>query len=165
MVKIIVRTITPKSMNVRQYEDKLRDVVKQEVGIVERMYMRVSRGFSAPQPKYKKTVRKQPARGGVIVGTVSTDDVRMVNLDRGTRCRWAVMSQDFRPRTTPRTLGIKGRQGRAVIRGRRAMTARGIAVRPGIQPRHWTDEIAERREQLFHNKMRKAMKLAADHTF
>jgi hypothetical protein len=165
MVKIIMRTITPKSMNVQQYEDKLRAVVKEEVGIVERMYMRVSRGFSPPQPKYKKTVRKQPSRGGVIVGTVSTDDVRMVNLDRGTKRRWAVMSQDFRPRTTPRTLGIKASQGRTVIRGRQAMTARGISVRPGIEPRRWTEEIAKRREEPFKNKMRRAMKLAADHTF
>jgi hypothetical protein len=165
MVKIIMRTITPKSMNVRQYEDKLRKVVKEETEIVERMYMRVSRGFSAPPPKYKKTVRKQPSRGGVIVGTTSTDDRRMVNLDRGTKKRWAVMSQDFRPRTTPRTLGIKGRQGRSVIRGRTAMTQRGISARPGIEPRKWTDEIGKRREPMFENKMRRAMKLAADHTF
>lgn len=165
MVKIIVRTITPKSMNIIQYEQKLRNVVKEEVDIMERMYKRVSSGFSPPQPKYKKTVRKQPARGGVIVGTVSTDDRRMYYLDVGTHRRWAVMSDDFRPRTTPRTLGIKGKQGRTVIRGKEAMTARGISVRPGIEPRRYTDEIAERRKPLFENKMRRAMKLAADHTF
>lgn len=162
MVKIFIKTIKAKSMNVKQYGDKMEKAIRSETDIFERMYMRVSKGFSAPRPKYKKTFKRQFTR---MVGTTSTDDRRMVNLDRGTKKRWAVMSQDFRPRTTPRTLGIKGRQGRSVIRGRRAMTQRGISARPGIEPRRWTDEIAKRREQPFLNKMRRAMKLAADHTF
>jgi hypothetical protein len=149
-------------MNIMQYEAKLRKVVREETEIVERMYKRVSDGFSPPKPKYKKTVRKV---GGNIRGTTSTDDRRMFHLDRGTKTRWAVMSPDFRPRTTKRTLGIRGRQGRSVIRGRQAMTARSIAARPGIEPRQWTIEIRRRRNNPFLDKMRRAMKLAADHTF
>lgn len=162
MAKIILRIIIPKSMNILQYERKLRAVVKEETGIVERMYMRVSRGFSSPQPTYKKTVR---LIRGDLRGTTSTDEKRMVYLDKGTNTRWAVMSQDFRPRTTPRTLGIKQTRGRTVIRGRKAMTARNIAPRPGIKPRHYTDEIAKRRKPWFEKKMQRAIGQAARETF
>jgi hypothetical protein len=88
--------------------------------------------------------------GGDAVVTVSTDSELYGYLNDGTDLRWAVMNDPFVPKTSPR----RSRAGSGVrtynkngeytaIRGRRAMQAHNIAPRPGIQARHFDDQLEE----------------------
>lgn len=84
--------------------------------------------------------------GGDMYIRITTEDPVFGYLDEGTSIRWAVMSRDFRAKTEVRSFGSFPGSGRAVIRGRGAMTSRGIAPRPGITAREWTKLITEIRE-------------------
>lgn len=157
---IIIQPLIPRTRILRadKYQSAIKDALIEEAGIQERMYMRVGRGFSDP-PEFKTKLLR--GSFGVTAIELSTNSEPFIYIDQGTKERWAVMSDDFRPRTTKRTLGIKGKQGQAVIRGKSAMMARGIAVRPGIEAREYTQEIAERRQKPFAKKMQAAINKAA----
>ncbi|MCB1677006.1 MAG: hypothetical protein KDI01_12000 [Halioglobus sp.] len=74
---------------------------------------------------------------------VSTTDERWVYNALGTSLRWAVMSSDFSPKTTPNSLNASRGSGRTVIRGRMAMIRKGMSPRPGIEARNWHVIIAQ----------------------
>lgn len=76
--------------------------------------------------------------GGDLYVRVTTDDPIFGYLDEGTSIRWALMSRDFQAKTQVRTLSSFPGSGHAVLRGKSAMTKRGIGPRPGIDAREWT---------------------------
>lgn len=158
--KIMVTSMLIRSRiwDAEKYRRAFRRALEQEAQIMENMYMLVGKGFT-DQPTFEKEI-KVGVRGS-FSATVKTDSVPFIYIDQGTHERWAVMSDDFRPRTTKRTLGIKGQQGKAVIRGKSAMLSRGISVRPGIEPREYSDEIAKRREKKFPALVQKELNKVA----
>lgn len=79
-------------------------------------------------------------------------------LDQGTKIRWALMSRDWRSKTTRRSFSSRPGEGRAVLRGRRAMLAAGIGPRPGIEAREWTNLLMENRKRPFQRNMGKAVR-------
>lgn len=93
-----------------------------------------------PEFLVKVSLSRGSGPSGVVVWT---GNAIYRYLDEGTRVRWAVMSRDWRSKTTPRFIGSGPGAGRVVIRGRRAMIARGIGPRPGIQGREWTLAIGQ----------------------
>lgn len=162
MAQIIFKPILPKGIKISAYKDAIDRALREEGKVIEKRYTSVSRNFSSPVVRYDT---KGPR--GIIDRslTISTRDVRMVMLDRGTSRRWAVMSKDFRPKTRVRSLSSRRGAGRTLIRGRRAMTARGIKPLKGIQARLWSDEIAKRRQKTFARQVQKEINAAAKRTF
>lgn len=86
-------------------------------------------------------------------------------LDEGTSIRWAVMSRNWRSKTKVRVLQSGAGAGRAVIWGKRAMLRRGIAPRPGIKARHWTQTITARRLGPFEAGMRDSIRRGAEKAY
>ena len=161
MAQIIFKPILPKGMKISVYKDAIDRALREEGEIIKGLYTGVSRSFSSPvryETKGPRGVRNRSL-------TVSTRDVRMVMLDRGTSHRWAVMSKDFRPKTRVRSLSSRRGTGRTIIRGSRAMKARGIAPRPGIKARFFSDEIAKREKSPFADRVQDEINAAAKRTF
>lgn len=162
MPRILLRSIKPKSINLAKYTKEVFGQLRQEGKEIEKLYKNSSSTWN-PKPKFTTVFTRLGRVEAKIV--VSTKDVRYVNLDRGTKKRWAVMSSPFSPKSRVRSLSASSGTGKAVIRGRRAMQARGIAPRPGIKPRKFSAEIVKRRRPIFFRNMRAAMKRAAKGTF
>lgn len=161
MAKIRFRPVVPKRMNIRQMGRAIERALILEGNSIESLYRNVSDGFSS-SATYKKTNIRSFRATGI---RVSTDDVRMVNLDTGTNTRWAVMSKDFQPKTSVRRLSTRSGSGRTVIRGRKAMTARGIRPRPGIKARKFSEEIVAQRQRPFADRVQNAIDLAANNLY
>jgi hypothetical protein len=158
---VVITPIRPKRMKIAQYRKGIENAVEFEARTIEALYRNVSDGFSTPVT-YVKTRLKKRSSFGI---RVATKDIRMVSLDLGTSKRWAVMSDDFVPKTIPGRLSSRGGSGRAVIRGRRAMSARNIRPRPGIKARKFSEEIVKTREREFPQRVQRAIDLAAKKTY
>lgn len=91
------------------------------------------------QPKAVAVVK---GRGGDYVLSVQLTPadlaLRWRFLDGGTSVRYAIMSDDFVPKTTPKLLSSKAGKGGVV-----AFTPHN-APRPGIEARGWSELIAKR---------------------
>ncbi len=159
MVSIIYKAILPKGMNIRGYENVIRKQLKKEGKQIKELYVGIHNTWSKPV-KYDEKFSFTPLEMKV---RISTKDVRLVNLDLGTKTRWAVMSNPFTPKTRKRKLRSFRGQGRVVVRGSRAM--RRIGPMKGIEPREFSKEIRDRREPKFQRDMTRAMKRAARGTF
>ena len=78
-------------------------------------------------------------------------------LEAGTRVRWAVMSKDYRSKTSPGGWDSGQGGGRVVIAGKKAMMKRGIRPRPGIQARRWLDTVVHRNRSHYREALEKAI--------
>ena len=88
-----------------------------------------------------------------------TDDKIYNILNAGTSIRWAVMSQDFIPKTAPKFIGSGPGGGHVVIRGG-AMIKAGIPARPGIEARKWDEAVKEKMAPEFEKEMQSALQKA-----
>lgn len=88
---------------------------------------------------------------------VTTNDPRWYYLNVGTNIRWAVLTPDFIPKTTPRQLHGRPGQGQVLIAGKLAMLARGLPPRPGIKARQWIDIIVQKEGPIFKQKYREIL--------
>lgn len=118
-------------------------------------------------PSFETLISLSGGDAAALTGPVGTDAQvnKFVWLDKGTRIRWAVMSKDWRSKTRPGRLNSGPGSGRVVIAGRRAMQARNIAPRPGIQARNWTELVAKRRRRPYQRAMVKSMQRVARKAF
>lgn len=159
MVSIRYKAIIPKEMNIAKYATIIQQQLRKEGREIEKLYVGIHNTWSKPvkyDNKLTFTSREMKVR-------VSTKDVRLVNLDLGTKRRWAVMSNPFTPKTKVRRLRSSRGRGKVVVKGARAM--RRIGHMPGIKPREFSKEIRDRREPKFQRNMTRAMKRAAKGTF
>lgn len=160
-ITVEVKPIKPGPFHKGPYRDELNKALREEGAKIKTQLILPTKKWSK-KPSFRKKVRLVMREASV---KVTTEDKRYRYLDKGTKKRWAVMSSDFKPKTTPRTLGSRRGQGKAVIRGKQAMQARGIKPRPGIQPREFTDEAAKRRKPWFEKRIDKAIARAAKQSF
>lgn len=79
-------------------------------------------------------------------------------LDKGTSIRWALMSSDWKSKTSPGKLAASGGSGRVVIAGRSAMQKRNIAPRPGIKARGWSKTVVRQNQRRFPNRIGAAIR-------
>lgn len=118
------------------------------------------------QDIYKKTVaswKKKPVFDIQIqldtnawTLTVFTENNIYRFLHDGTSERWALMSDDFVPKTVPRLLGSNPGAGVAVFKGKKQMQAHGLEAQKGIDAREWTQEIIKQEEKRFIESIEKA---------
>jgi len=89
-----------------------------------------------------------------VIGQVSTSDDNYYYLTRGTRVRYAIMSNDFRAKTRPGTLPSRPGRGGFVTLTRNPL--------PGIKARNFDKIIKARTEKKFlqiaKRKLREAVK-------
>lgn len=104
------------------------------------------------KPQFEMDVDIEHDQASVTVGT-NNDIYRF--LHDGTKERWALMSDDFEPKTHPRILGVGPGQGSVILRGRSQFGQR--AAQPGIKAREWTQEIIKREEKNFQKNMQAAI--------
>lgn len=120
--------------------------------------------------KHKPTFAKDEIHTTEQIGVTVGPDLKTLPgrvwmfLDGGTKIRWAVMSGDWKSKTRPNFLGSGRGRGRAVIWGRRAMQKRGIAPRPGIRARHWSEAIHKLRAAKFEAQLRREFEIIAKDT-
>lgn len=160
MPRILFKSLPPKQLQVTRYSKEILDQLRAEGKEIKTLYQNSSSTWK-PKPKFRTDFR---AKGLDASIKISTRDVRYVNLDRGVKNRWAVMSADYRPKSKVRSLTASAGRGKVVIRGHQAMQARGIKPLK-IKAREFSKEIVKRRRPFFIKNMRSAMKRAARKSF
>ena len=166
-VQTSMKLIVPKDY-AKHYEaaisKEIGKALKVEAAIVRRAFERTTRTWTK-RPKFRVWSRQAgyAGLGGKYIPklSVSSQDEIYYYVSKGTAIRWAVMSQDFRPKTRPRVIGSRTGRGGAVIVGRKAMTARNIQPRPGIKAREFDEEIKKRRTPWFQKRIEKAVAAGA----
>jgi hypothetical protein len=86
---------------------------------------------------------------------------KWVWLERGTKIRWALMTGDWRSKTSRGVLGSGSGGGGVVIVGKRAMMRRNIKPRPGIQARNFIAEMNKVRSRKFKGELEKTFGIIA----
>lgn len=157
-----MKSIKPKSMNIREYRSIILKQLRLEGIQLKKELLRPTKTWKK-RVSFKKTLRTVKLS---TILRVSTSDKRYRFLNDGTQIRWAIMSPNFQPKSQVRSLVARRGRGGAVIRGRTAMTKRNIRpIKPGIKARHFTGEVVKKRRPVFFFNMRRAMKRAAKGTF
>jgi len=88
--------------------------------------------------------------------TYADNEILFYN-NEGTAIRWALMSSDWSSQTKPGRIPARPGRGHVVIAGRAAMTARGIAPRPGIEGRHWDKQIVAKEQKPYEREVLKEL--------
>ena len=162
MPSVLIKSLRPRPMRVKGYRDIILDQLWKEGAQIRKLLTQATRTWQ-PAVRFRTDRRVAGLRAEV---RVSTKDIRFISVDRGTKKRWAIMSHDFKPKSQVRSLRASSGAGGTVIRGSKAMIARGIApIRPGIKARNFSVEVRKIRRPVFHYNMRRAMKRAAKGTF
>lgn len=89
-----------------------------------------------------------------VIGRYTTEEKIVKFLDEGTSVRYAVLSPDWRSKTTPRFIGSGAGSGRVMFVSKKR-------PQPGIKARHWTDEIKKATLPLFRAEVQAAFARAA----
>lgn len=155
-VSVEFKPIIPKELNIKAYSDAATKLLKQEAKIIKREFSKTTKTFNNPV----KFAERNTSTRSQLSRLVFASDKQYFFVTRGTRIRWALMSQDFNAKTSARVIGSRRGRGRAVIIGKRAMQARNIAPRPGIKAREFDLEIVKRRQPKFVRNANKAFNLA-----
>lgn len=146
MIKI--EPVKPKQFKIPGIKGRLERMLSEEAWIQIRMLQKVTRTWKGAKPRFKREIEVD--RGNMQMDILPYGSEKAVNkwrwLNDGTRVRHALMSPNWRSKTTPRTMG--SRMGR----GRMLFVSRKIR-RPGIEAREWTQEAAERRTPKFIKKV------------
>lgn len=157
------KIIKPKKLNQDAIRLEILNALRKEGREIKTEYEKTTATWKR-KPEFEILVglTRPPGSASVLVGT----DNEIYNyLDQGTRIRWALMSQDWRSKTTPRRIGSGPGAGRVIIAGRRAMQRRGIGPRPGIKAREFSETIRKRRKKKFTQGMIGAMRRGANKAF
>lgn len=160
MPLVKLKAILPKGvLQPREVARAVRNKLVDEGRIVQRA-LRGTVGTWRNAPTFEMTQHVAPTQGQAIYVTVSpAGDPEAVRhfkfVNDGTAVRWAVMSKDFRPKTTPGKL--KAGPGKPpadpVLRGRSQM----FSPRPGIVARKFTFIIKADRQPKFSTAVRAAL--------
>lgn len=126
--------------------NKLEKVMDKEADIIERMFKRTTKTWRHNVEFYRQI---DLAANDSLEVVVWTEDPIYYYLDRGTYVRHAVMDKRFKPKTKPNVIGSSvGAYPDPVFVSKNVN-------RPGIEPRHFTDEIFDRRINPYLKKLRK----------
>ncbi len=160
-LKVEFIPIVPKKLfDVRAFSVASEKLLKDEAKVLKREFDKTTKTF-----KHRVTfATKNTSTRNRLSQLVFASDKPYFFVVRGTRVRWALMSQDFSAKTRARVIGSRGGKGGVVILGKRAMQARGIAPRPGIKAREFDDVIIKLRQPKFLRSVNNAFAVAAKKT-
>lgn len=154
MARIVMKVKVAKQYDIAKMTKEINRVLNEESRAMQTEFKKTTKTWSRPPKFQKKKIFVFNGRGI----RVFTTDKKMLWLNRGTKTRWAVMSSDFTPKTRTRVIGSRSGSGRAILKGRRIMTARGMGAKPGIKAREFDKEIAKRRKPKFAKNVKTAIK-------
>jgi len=150
-VSIQLKQIKPHKLSSRAVRARVLNALTAEGKSVVGEYNKTIATWRGSKPRFEYLVGYKGGELTVVVGPTGDEKgvKKWIWLDEGTKVRWAVMSRDWESKTNPGWYGSGPGAGRVVIAGKRAMMARGIPPRPGIEARRWTQLIAKRRKSKF----------------
>lgn len=154
MAQILLKVKVAKQYDIVKLTKQIDRVLNEEARILTNEFKKTTKTWSRPPKFQKKKIFVFNGRGIRIF----TKDKKMLWVNKGTKKRWAVMSPDFTPKTRTRVIGSRSGSGRAILKGRRIMTARGMGAKPGIKARNFDKEIARRRKPKFTRNVKTAIK-------
>jgi hypothetical protein len=131
----------------------LADGVQTEGEIQQREYEKTTRTWRN-KPDHELEFSQTKAE---IKATNITNDKVYFFLHEGTKVRYAVLSPDWKSKTTPRRLVSGTGRGRVLFVSKKHPM-------PGIEAREWTDVIIRNRKRPFKKNMESIMRTIA-HTY
>jgi len=144
----------------------LRKAVEAEAFEHRRLLRQTTKEWTGVRPQFRSETIVGPTQ--IVISTApygkGPGAKKWGWLEEGTRIRWAVMSKDWRSKTRRAWLASRRGRGRVVIAGKRAMMARNIRPRPGIEPRNWIAEVSVQRSRKFKGLMQSTFDLLARNT-
>jgi len=165
----VVKGIKPAKLKVGRVRLEILNALRREGTTHKKELRKTVATWRGDKPKFESLVGLDHPPGAATVVTGPTGNTKGVQkwvwLNDGTRIRWALMSRDWRSKTKVRSFRSGAGAGRVVLAGRRAMTARGIGPRPGIEAREWTKTLSQRRRKPFTRRMIQAMQRGAHKAF
>lgn len=165
----LVKGIKPKKLQVDAIRMEVLNELRAEGRTQKAELNKTTKTWQGEKPRFETLVglERPPGSASVMTGPTGSDKAvnKWVWLNGGTRIRWALMSKDWQSKTRVRWFGSGRGAGRVVIAGRRAMQRRGIAPRPGIEARGWSEDLQKRRRRPFTRRMVGAMQRGAGKAF
>ena len=162
---IVLKPIPPPHLDVDEIRLEMLNALRKEAGEIRKALDKTTSTWSGAKPKFKDQSISL-AGGNASVATTPTGDEKGVQkwvwLNEGTSIRWALMSPSWSSKTRPGRLHSGPGRGRVIIAGRRAMTARNIKPRPGIEARKWDEALAKQRKRPFGKAMASAIKKGSE---
>lgn len=147
---ITMRVIRPAKLN--------SAVFRAEASVaIERTLKAIKAGYDKTEATWKEKAvfdKTMTQTAIEIIGRYFTSNKIVKFLDEGTKVRYATMSADWVSKTTPRFIGSGFGRGRVLFINKKR-------PRPGIKPRHWTDEIKKATLPLFRAEAKAAYARAA----
>jgi hypothetical protein len=160
MTSVKLKFISPGKLNIKKITNEIRKALKEEAKDIKKMYDMAVRTWEE-KPKFQTNIVEGPNPSVQVF----TDDPVFTYIDLGTKKRWALMSGDWKSKTTSGMIGSSRGRGRAVLVGKKAFQKRRMRARPGIKARHFTKNIMMVREPALRRRMEAAIKKGADETF
>lgn len=146
-----LKVIIPKPLNTKAMRKPYVEAMDQTMLVTLDMFESTTRTFDEVDVKFKKKVKDDPTK---IVGTVDTDNEIYGYLNNGTKVRYATMSPDFEAKTEPRVIGSSRGRGEVLYVDTRR-------PRPGIEARHFDEEIAKKIKPVLESEVERADREAA----
>lgn len=156
-----LKVIRAKKLKVDAIRLELLNALRAEGRDVKKEYEKTTKTWKR-KPKFETLIGLTGNDASVLTGT---DSSIYKYIDEGTRIRWALMSSDWKSKTTPKKIGSTRGRGRVLIAGKRAMQRRNIRPRPGIKAREFSETIRKQRKNKFTRRMVKAMQDGAKKAF
>lgn len=139
----MLTSIKPEKMNIKVFEEGILEALKQEGKEEVPLFGETTAPWKNP-PGFGTEVSSTSSKAQAITGPIGSE--LQVNkwlwLNSGTRVRHALMSGNWRSKTTPGVLRSGGGSGKVVRVSKRIR-------RPGIKAREWTILIAKSRQKPF----------------
>ena len=166
-VVIAMKAIKPKRLKVDAIRLEILNELRKEGTVHRKELNKTTATWKGERPKMESLFGLSKGDATVVTGPTGSDKAvnKWVWLNDGTKIRWALMSNDWRSKTTPRRFKSGRGRGRVVVAGKRYMLRHGIPPRPGIKAREWTVLLTKRRKRPFTRRMIKAMQRAAKKAF
>jgi len=167
---VVFKGIKPQRLNVDQYRKKILNAMRKDGTQQRKVLRKTTRTWRGDKPKFETAIGLSRQRGGGATVTTGPGGSKKGAqkwgwLDEGTKIRWALMSGDWRSKTTVGHFGSRKGKGRVVLVGKRAFRRRGIRPRPGIKARNWSQILTKQRKRPFQRAMIATMKAAAKGSF
>jgi hypothetical protein len=148
-----IKAIKPRKLNIAAVRMEILNALRAEGTVQRNLLKQTVATWEGDKPEFETLIGLDSGNASVMTGPVgSMLGVKKWNwLNEGTRVRRAVMSRDWRSKTSPRSYRSGAGRGRVVF------ISRKISM-PGIKAREWSRMVQEQRRRPFTTSMMAAMR-------
>ena len=149
----IVKAIKPRKLAIAEIRMEILNALRAEGTVQRNLLKQTVATWEGDKPEFETLIGLDSGNASVMTGPVgSMKGVKKWNwLNEGTRVRRAVMSRNWRSKTSPRSFRSGAGRGRVVFISKR------ISM-PGIKAREWSKMVQEQRRRPFTARMVGAMR-------